>query len=96
VDDLQVNLDLVHSIFASSGYRVITTSSPEHAVKLARELAPDLLLSDVCMPEGSGYDLIRTTDPALKAIPFVFITSTVTNEQDEIKTCLEEAQGGGR
>jgi two-component system, cell cycle response regulator len=84
VDNLQSNLDLVASIFESSGYRVITTCVAEEAPRLAREASPDLILSDVCMPQGSGYDLIRAFkgDPRLRDIPFVFITSTAATEPD--------------
>jgi two-component system cell cycle response regulator len=82
VDNLQSNLDLVASIFESSGYRVITTLKAEEAARLARESTPDLILSDVCMPQGSGYDLIQRlkSDPLLRDIPFVFITSTAATE----------------
>ncbi len=87
VDNLKDNLELIASLFETSGYRVIATPSQEEALRLARHSAPDLILSDVCMPEGSGYDLIAAVkaDPQLKAIPFVFITSTVTNENDRKK-----------
>jgi two-component system cell cycle response regulator len=87
VDNLQVNLDLATSIFEGSGYRVVATTDPRQAVPLARRFPPDLILSDVCMPAASGYDLIARikADPQLKAIPFVFITSTVTNENDRRK-----------
>jgi two-component system cell cycle response regulator len=84
VDNLQVNLDLLASIFESSGYRVVVTDSAETAIRLARESRPDLVMSDVCMPRGSGYELIRAFkgDPGLRDIPFVFITSTAMNESD--------------
>jgi two-component system, cell cycle response regulator len=84
VDNLQSNLDLVESIFESSGYRVITTLKAEEAARMARESPPDLILSDVCMPQGSGYDLIQQVknDPLLRDIPFVFVTSTAATESD--------------
>jgi two-component system cell cycle response regulator len=82
VDNLQVNLDLVASLFRNFGYQVVAANTRHEALQLARQSPPDLILSDVCMPEGSGYDLIAAVkaDPSLKEIPFVFITSTVTNE----------------
>lgn len=82
VDNLQVNLDLATSIFEAFGYRVVTAMDARQAVQLARQSLPDLILSDVCMPEGTGYDFIKAVkaDHRLKLIPFVFITSTVTNE----------------
>ena len=54
------------------------------ALALARDHPCDLILSDVCMSEGTGYDFIRAVkaDPRLRDIPFVFITSTMTDEKD--------------
>ena len=83
VDNLQVNLDLATTIFEAFGYRVVTAIDPRNALRLARQAPPDLILSDVCMPGQTGYDFIKAVkaDAALKAIPFIFITSTVTSEE---------------
>jgi CheY-like chemotaxis protein len=84
VDNLRSNLELVQSIFESIGYRVITTVKVYEVVQLARTFVPDVIISDVCMPTGSGFDLIREikADPALRSIPFVFITSTAATENE--------------
>jgi CheY-like chemotaxis protein len=84
VDNLQVNLDLAVSVFEPFGYRVVTTTNATQAVGVALQTRPDLILSDVCMPDAAtGYGFIKAVkaDPRLKAIPFVFITSTVTTEE---------------
>jgi two-component system, cell cycle response regulator len=84
VDNLRANLDLASSLLEYSGYCVVTAQDPKEAMRLARNDPPDLILSDVCMPEGSGYDFIREikNDRRLAAIPFVFITSTVATEDN--------------
>lgn len=84
VDNHRYNLDLFESLFTASGYSVAATSSAAEALALAREAPPDLILSDVFMPHGSGYGLICAVkaDASLRDIPFVFITSTLTNETD--------------
>lgn len=83
VDNLPANLELVEGLFGVLGYRVITASNAGQALELARSSLPDLILSDVCMPNGNGYDLIDAVkaDPRLREIPFVFISSTFTNEE---------------
>jgi two-component system cell cycle response regulator len=82
VDDRQVNLQLASSILGGSGYTVITARTMTEALRLAVETVPDLILSDVCMEAGTGYDFIRSVKahPRLRAIPFVFLTSTMTTE----------------
>lgn len=87
VDDKPVNLQLAASLLEGSGYAVITAQAMGGALRLAREAAPDLILSDVCMADGSGYDFIQAVkaDPGLRSIPFVFLTSTMTSETDRRK-----------
>jgi two-component system cell cycle response regulator len=82
VDDDQMNLELSTTLLGHSGYRVITAKGAREAMQRARDVNPDLILSDVCMAEGSGYDFIRTVkaDAQLSSIPFIFITSTMTND----------------
>jgi CheY-like chemotaxis protein len=87
LDDKQINLDLATAIFEAFGYRIVTATDPETALRLARKSPPDLILSDVCMPGQSGYEFIKAVkaDARLRSIPFIFITSTVTNEEDRKK-----------
>jgi CheY-like chemotaxis protein len=87
MDDNPVNLELASSILSTSGYEVQTAATMRDALHLARETVPDLILSDVCMPDGNGYDLISVVkgDFRLRSIPFVFITSTMTVESERRK-----------
>ena len=84
VDNLETNLQLARSLLESSGYSVQTASTIVDALWLARAGPPQLILSDVCMGEASGYDFIQVVkgEPTLAAIPFVFITSTMTSEAE--------------
>jgi two-component system, cell cycle response regulator len=87
VDNLSVNLDLARSILEPSGYRVVTAAGMIEGMALARQGSCDLILSDVCMSEGTGYDFIQAirADPQLRAIPFILITSTMLAEKDRAK-----------
>ena len=53
-------------------------------LRMARETPCDLILSDVCMGGGSGYELLEAirSDPQFRDIPFVLITSTVLGDTD--------------
>jgi len=84
VDNLQANRELAVDLLEYSGYTVVTAHGARNALELARRAPPDLILSDVCMPDASGYALIREIkrEPGLRAIPFVFLTSTAINEAD--------------
>lgn len=84
VDNLAVNLDLARSTLEPLGYRVVTARTIAAALPLARERPCDLIISDVCMAGETGYDFIRAVkaEPRLREIPFVFLTSTLTDEGD--------------
>jgi CheY-like chemotaxis protein len=87
VDDLGVHLELARSILEPSGYRVITASGATEALRMARRHRCDVILSDVCMSEGSGLELVRAVraDPGLRRLPIILLTSTYTNEKERAK-----------
>jgi two-component system cell cycle response regulator len=84
VDDSPVNVALVRSTLEPFGYEIVAARSKAEALDLARRRRPDLILSDVHMPQGDGYELIRAVkaDSLLRDVPFVFISSTIWPQQD--------------
>jgi PAS domain S-box-containing protein len=59
VDDDEDGRRLVSAILEDCGCIVMTAASVAEAMQRLAEQVPDLLLSDVGMPEEDGYDLIR-------------------------------------
>jgi two-component system phosphate regulon response regulator PhoB len=43
---------------AQRGYRVLTATSGDEGIALARTERPDLILLDIFMPGKSGYDVL--------------------------------------
>jgi two-component system, cell cycle response regulator len=84
VDNSPVNLNLMHSTLEPFGFRVISATSAMEGLDLARLNAPDLILSDLHMPEVDGYDFLKAVklDPALRAIPFAMVSSTMWHDVD--------------
>lgn len=78
LDDKPFNLELKRGLLEPLGYKVLTVETPAVALQLARAHGPDLIISDVGMQHGSGFDFITLvkSDPALREIPFIFLTST--------------------
>jgi len=58
VDDEEDARGLVGAILEECGCHVTLASSVEEAMQRLREARPDVLLSDIGMPEADGYDLI--------------------------------------
>lgn len=87
VDDQAVNLSLHHSILEPMGYTVISASNITEALAVARQTLPDLIVSDVKMTAGSGFDFVKVVkaDQQLAAIPMLLITSTYCDESSRQK-----------
>ncbi|MEM1126261.1 MAG: ATP-binding protein [Bacteroidota bacterium] len=58
-------------------YQVVTAPNGRVALEQARVLMPDLIISDVMMPEMDGYSLCEAirADESLVHVPFVLLTS---------------------
>lgn len=73
VEDELPLLNLAKDLLESLGYRVLSTSNPAEAIKIAAESAGniDLLFTDVVMPEMNGKELylkLRLGQPDLKSL----------------------------
>jgi signal transduction histidine kinase/ActR/RegA family two-component response regulator len=60
VDDDQDALDVLTLILGEAGATVRTATSAAEALALLRWIRPDVLISDLAMPDEDGYSLIRT------------------------------------
>lgn len=81
VDDQPVNLSFKREVFVAAGYSLHEAGSVAQALGLLDHLQPDLLLSDMCLPDGDGLALLAQwrARPALAARPFVILSSTVVD-----------------
>ncbi|MDQ4079586.1 MAG: PAS domain-containing protein [Gemmatimonadota bacterium] len=59
VDDNSDALELLRTVFARAGADVEVAGSAAEALRLARNRAPDVVVSDIGMPDTDGYELIR-------------------------------------
>jgi len=86
VDDVYVNRELLRSILEPIGYQVALATSVEEGLVLAQQAPPDLIISDLHMPDQDGFNFIARikSDPRLSRIPFVFISASVWGEKDRL------------
>jgi signal transduction histidine kinase len=65
------------ALIKRQGYDVITASDGYEGLKKAKDVVPDLILSDVMMPPPNGFEVRRlmSQDPQLASIPFIFLTA---------------------
>ncbi|HMP90139.1 MAG TPA: ATP-binding protein [Kiritimatiellia bacterium] len=76
---------LQQTILESNGHTVISTSNGKEALMTLATQKPDLIISDIMMPEVDGYAFCRSvkSDPELARIPFVFYSATFTSSSDQ-------------
>jgi CheY-like chemotaxis protein len=101
VEDNEDSRILLESLLEANGYEVESAENGIVAFELATRRPPDLIISDILMPEMDGYVLCRAVkaDEQLRAIPFVFYTATYISpsiknvlgySQEEVKVHFTE------
>jgi two-component system, cell cycle response regulator DivK len=59
VEDNALNLKLVRDVLQYAGYRVVEATTGEEGVRLAAEVHPDLVLTDLLLPGIDGSEALR-------------------------------------
>jgi putative two-component system response regulator len=59
-----------------AGYRVTVAANGRLALKLLEQFQPDIILSDISMPEMDGYEFLEVmrAQSQLTTVPFIFLT----------------------
>jgi PAS domain S-box-containing protein len=76
VDDDPNSRDLLQRTLEAEGFEVVTASTGEEGLELARRLKPALVTLDVLMPSMDGWSVLQEikADPELEHIPVVMIS----------------------
>lgn len=84
VDDSPTNRELIQQTLTPFGYDVRLASTVAAGFALAVADIPDLVLSDLHMPDEDGFDLIRRLrgDPRLTNLPVILVSSSMWGARD--------------
>ena len=79
VDDDPDARELLSTILQQAGAEVVSARSADEALAVFERLRPDVLVSDIGMPDGDGYSLIRRVrlleDDSGTRVPAVALTA---------------------
>lgn len=77
VDDAADNLAVISLDLQQQGYKVVTASNGEDAVRVAEQTQPNLILMDINLPELDGLGATRRIreNDALRDVPVVVVTA---------------------
>ncbi|RJQ46951.1 MAG: response regulator [Nitrospiraceae bacterium] len=85
VDDSLDSRRALKRMLESAGYMVEEASNGIEALGIIRTSRPDILISDILMPEMDGFKLCREVkkNKHLRDIPFIFYTAAYIEPEDE-------------
>jgi len=77
VNDEPDQLKLMRNLLDKAGYSVITAADGREALAMAKQQRPDLVISDVSMPEMNGLEFCRhiRSDTELKTVPILLVSA---------------------
>jgi two-component system OmpR family response regulator len=75
VEDEPVILELLAGSLRFAGFEVQTAASGAEAVRAVTAADPDLILLDVMLPDGGGFEVIGRIRAAGRQVPVIFLTA---------------------
>jgi signal transduction histidine kinase len=85
VDDSLDTIQVLSWLLASKGMRVREAASVSQALKAVHAERPDVIVTDIGMPEQDGYDLLRLirAEEPLRDLPVIAATGYVGSREQE-------------
>jgi DNA-binding NtrC family response regulator len=80
LDDNAGSLELLSAALAREGVVIRTASRPTEALELVRQVHPQLVLTDLVMPEMSGLDVLKRIMETAPSTDVVLMTAHYTTE----------------
>jgi len=86
VEDSPTQAMLLKRLLTNHGYQAFIAKNGKEALVSIRQNRPDLVISDIVMPEMDGYEMCRTikNDHSLRDIPVILLTS-LSDPEDVIR-----------
>jgi CheY-like chemotaxis protein/HPt (histidine-containing phosphotransfer) domain-containing protein len=90
VDDEEDILEILTETLSNVGFQVKAFNNPKKLVQNIKDGGhPDLIISDIKMPEMSGIELLKNVNKVRPHIPLMIVSGFITKE-----TCLEALSNG--
>ena len=85
LDDDEELLELVKvTLDMESEYKVYTANNARKALTIEKKIKPDLLISDIILPDMTGYEVCKKLRDENNKIPVIFMSGKKIKEEDKI------------
>jgi len=94
VEDNALNIKLFCDLLAAHGHQPEAVTDSRNALGAARELRPDLVITDIQLPHVSGLELIRLIrkDEDLSEVPIMAVTAySAQGDEERIRAAGAQA-----
>ncbi|NBC49970.1 MAG: response regulator [Gammaproteobacteria bacterium] len=71
VDDDELFRTMLDAMLRSEGHQVLSAVNGTEALSVLESHAPDLIMTDILMPDGDGIELISTLNQQARGIPII-------------------------
>ena len=87
VNDAPEVLELLTVLLEREGYHVVAADDGRRALELAHTIEPDIVISDVVMPEMDGLELCRRLklQASTRDVPVLLVSAVLTAEEDNLR-----------
>jgi two-component system, OmpR family, response regulator len=75
VEDEEMILELLSASLRFAGFDVVTAVSGAEALRAVQASRPDLVLLDVMLPDGDGFEVVRRMRSSGPDVPVIFVTA---------------------
>jgi two-component system phosphate regulon response regulator PhoB len=94
-DEIDMRI-FISTLFATGGYKPVTTRDGGSGLQKAREILPDIIILDVMMPGEGGVAMYQglKTETSLKHIPVIMLSAVARKTFNHYLKMLDIQTGG--
>jgi CheY-like chemotaxis protein len=89
VDDEKFQFEFISKMLKDEPYRFVFASSGAEAMKMLRQVQPDVLLMDFKMPKMDGVEVLRWMKGSSRYVNIPIIMITSNSEESVVEACLK-------
>ena len=89
VEDEEPLRDLITSVLTAAQFRVLAASDGSHALRLLKNEHVDVVLTDLCMPDSDGMEVLTQLRMRKSSIPVIVMSGGVHGRIDYLLKMAE-------